>query len=275
MVQKRLSGAEGVGDRGSVGRVGSKTGAAYTDQARQRAHMRRISDRRPGNTPAHFAWSAPYPGKRPRRTREIAPREAEPRKAAGFLGNAYFSRQPDRPQRQPHMNRIATIFVIALTLGACTEQQPQKPRRDTKQSTDQISVTPSRVERLQRRAEQGDAEAQYTLGEMYYDGSVVSQNYAEAAKWTRKAAEQGHAEAQYFLGDMYYLGEGVAQSDTKSAEWTRKAAEQGHAEAQLSLGEMYAAGLGVPQNDTKAEEWTRKAAEQGHAGAQWLLEAAY
>ena len=48
-------------------------------------------------------------------------------------------------------------------------------------------------------AEQGDAEAQCGLGEMYYGGEGVPQDYAEAIKWWKLAAKQGHEEAQYNL----------------------------------------------------------------------------
>jgi len=44
-------------------------------------------------------------------------------------------------------------------------------------------------------AEQGLPLAQYNLGVMYYNGQGVPKDYAEAAKWYRKAAEQGLAEA--------------------------------------------------------------------------------
>lgn len=49
-------------------------------------------------------------------------------------------------------------------------------------------------------AEQGDALAQSQLGFMYAMGQGVFRNYAEAAKWYRKAAEQGHSEAIQWLG---------------------------------------------------------------------------
>ena len=62
------------------------------------------------------------------------------------------------------------------------------------------------------KAEQGDAKAQSNLGVMYYKGQGVTRNYAEAAKWFRKAAEQGFAEAQYNLGVMYYKGQGVTRN---------------------------------------------------------------
>jgi len=60
-------------------------------------------------------------------------------------------------------------------------------------------------------AEQGDAAAQYNLGQMYRFGKGVIQDYAEAVKWYRKAAEQGYALAQNNLGYMYANGEGVTQ----------------------------------------------------------------
>ena len=46
-----------------------------------------------------------------------------------------------------------------------------------------------------KAAEQGDAEAQTSLGLMYDNGKGVPQDYAEAVKWYRKAAEQGHLAA--------------------------------------------------------------------------------
>jgi TPR repeat protein len=49
-------------------------------------------------------------------------------------------------------------------------------------------------------AEQGNAAAQYSLGNMYDSGRGTPQNYAEALKWYHKAAEQGYAKAQNNLG---------------------------------------------------------------------------
>ena len=63
----------------------------------------------------------------------------------------------------------------------------------------------------------------------------------------REAAEQGVAEAQYSLGAMYDKGDGVPEDDFKAVKWYRKAAEQGLAEAQCDLSGMYILGLGVPK----------------------------
>jgi uncharacterized protein len=75
-------------------------------------------------------------------------------------------------------------------------------------------------------AEQGDAEAQFNLGRIYYSGEGVSQDDSEAVKWYRKAAEQGHAEAQLNLVEIYSYGEGVQQDFEEVANWHRKATEQ-------------------------------------------------
>jgi TPR repeat protein len=69
---------------------------------------------------------------------------------------------------------------------------------------------------------------------MYEHGWGVSQNYAEAMKWYRKAAEQGEATAQANLGFMYDRGQGVTEDVTQAAMWFSKAAEQGKAAAQTA-----------------------------------------
>ncbi|MFN8923757.1 MAG: tetratricopeptide repeat protein, partial [Sphingobacteriia bacterium] len=54
----------------------------------------------------------------------------------------------------------------------------------------------------------------------------------------QKAAEQGHANAQYNLGQLYEQGEGVEPSYDQAMHWYRLAAEQGHytAQSRLELG---------------------------------------
>ena len=122
-----------------------------------------------------------------------------------------------------------------------------------------------------KAAELGNADAQCALGVMYHNGYGVAQNDAEAAKWYRKAAEQGHIAAQLSLGILYDDGRGVEQDYTEAAKWYRAAAEQGNDAAQFCLGYDYEHGEGVEQSDVEAAKWYRKAAEQGYAAAQFCL----
>ena len=55
-----------------------------------------------------------------------------------------------------------------------------------------------------------------------------------AADWLRRSAEQGDPDAQYFLGNLYYNGEGVPRQQQESIRLWRQAAAQGHVESELS-----------------------------------------
>ncbi|MGB8261911.1 MAG: serine/threonine-protein kinase [Terracidiphilus sp.] len=120
-----------------------------------------------------------------------------------------------------------------------------------------------------------DAAAQNRLGLKYRDGDGVEQDYAEAARWFRKAAELGDADGQVNLGWMYEMGWGVTQNDAEAARLFRKAAEQGNADGRVNLGLMYEEGLGVAQNHAEAVRWYSMAAEQGDMGGQYNLGQAY
>jgi hypothetical protein len=87
-------------------------------------------------------------------------------------------------------------------------------------------------------AEQGDAWAQFGIGNMYKEGQGVKQNYTEALKWYRKAAVQGIANASISIAMMYRQGEGVKPDGIKVRYWVGKAAEQGDIQAQNNLSKM-------------------------------------
>ena len=83
-------------------------------------------------------------------------------------------------------------------------------------------------------------------------------------KWYRKAAEQGDADAQDSLGIMYQSGRGVKQDDVEAVNWFRRAAEQGEANAQALLGFSYLLGKGIQVNKSLAKEWFSKACDNGY-----------
>ena len=118
-----------------------------------------------------------------------------------------------------------------------------------------------------KAAEQGDVDAQYNLGDMYRYGLGVSQDYTEGVKWYRKAAEQGHVIAQYNLGNLYRYGQIVPRDYAEAAKWYRKAAEQADVDAQFNLADMYYNGQGVPQDYVEAYKWYNLAASQGDKAA--------
>ncbi len=95
-----------------------------------------------------------------------------------------------------------------------------------------LAVEPD-IEQLRKKAEAGDAKAQYKIGFLYGRGDGVPKDYQEAAKWWGLAADQGHADAQFNLAIYYYKGWGVKEDHAESVRWYRMAADQGYAKAQF------------------------------------------
>lgn len=123
------------------------------------------------------------------------------------------------------------------------------------------------AKRFREAAGQGHANAQFTLGVMYYQGDGVDQDYKEAIRWYRLAAEQGLVPAQFNVGMMHYQGDGVVQDYKEAAKWYHRVAEQGVAEAQFNLGMMYQLGQGVTQDNLSAYMWADLAASNEHTKA--------
>ena len=153
------------------------------------------------------------------------------------------------------------VTGMALICGAAITWQVNKAKANERKLVDAARV-------CRQSAEQGDAKAEYDLGEMYYYGRGVTQNYAEAVRWYQKAADQGDASGENGLAYMYSHGEGVPKDNAVALRWYRKAADEGYAKAQFNLGNMYYFGYGVPPENAEAARWYRKAADQGYAKAQ-------
>ncbi len=125
------------------------------------------------------------------------------------------------------------------------------------------------------KAEEGNAQAQFSLGGLYAAGKGVKRDPRRAAEWYRKAAEQGLAGAQYALGLDYLHGNGVDANQAEGVNWLRKAADQGMAPAQLELGYCCAEGRGLDEDDVEAAKWYRRAAQQANSDAQYRLGVCY
>ena len=90
---------------------------------------------------------------------------------------------------------------------------------------------------------------------MYEKGQGVAQDYAEAARWYRRAADGDMHIAQLSLGRLYASGHGVAHDPAEATRWYHKAADLGLASAQYELSMAYSTGQGVPQDPAAAYQW--------------------
>jgi TPR repeat protein len=116
------------------------------------------------------------------------------------------------------------------------------------------------LELLRPIADEGNPNAQYYIGLVYYN---IGKDMEAAADWFYKAATNGHANAQSALGVLYEEGTGVSKDDSKAAKWYQMAAEQGVADAQMNLAVFYHNGQGVQRDYIKAYMWYTIAIERG------------
>jgi hypothetical protein len=106
------------------------------------------------------------------------------------------------------------------------------------------------------------------IGIVIFFISLASVSHAQSEfDETKRLAEQGNVIAQMNLGNKYYVGEGVPQNFTEAVKWYRMAAKQGNAVAQNNLGMMYGIGRGLPKNFIRAYVWSSVAAAQGNEQA--------
>tara|TARA_R110002096_G_scaffold151307_4_gene313730 strand:- start:3037 stop:3690 length:654 start_codon:yes stop_codon:yes gene_type:complete len=123
----------------------------------------------------------------------------------------------------------------------------------------------------EKKALEGDAKAQYDLGDMYEHGRGIEQDYKQAMEWYSKSAQQGYAWAHIAIAQIYYEGKGVAADSAKAEEWYNKAGELDDPEMPLVLGSIYYYGKHIGRNYSVAAKWYIKAAEIGYNSAYMSL----
>ena len=165
------------------------------------------------------------------------------------------------PQSLPHhsgrvQNSLMRLIAIFLLIGVSTVSEGLSSLGSTPfDYRDPVPRDPY-SEELVKKAEAGDAVAQWNLGMCYSGGwqtstgfvecKEVKKNPEEAIKWLRKSAEQGNPEAQL---EMY----GYYVEMVKEEERTRR---------------VGSTKMPTHENLEIAEEWILKAAEGGNIAAQ-------
>ena len=160
----------------------------------------------------------------------------------------------------------------------------------------------------EKLANEGDADAQTSLGYMYQTGQAVTKDEARAIGLYEKAIKREQPYALFNLGLMYansnqYIdqdifkahelflrsavagvdlamyeialmfeqGAGCTQNFSEAAFWYEEAAKRGHLEAFNNLGVLYKEGRGVEQNFHRAYVCFSRAAEKELSAAQYNL----
>ena len=106
-----------------------------------------------------------------------------------------------------------------------------------------LAAVQEKADPLREKAEAGDAESAFYLGNEYFYGEHRKTNYTLAAYWYLKAAEKGIPEAQYNYASCLESGKGVKKNLPEAFAWYQKAAKQDFEPAMFQLAKIYVSGI--------------------------------
>lgn len=155
---------------------------------------------------------------------------------------------------------FALLFLVTPIVNAVPESMVQEDY-----------VWQDRFNERFQAAQSGDAEAQYSIGEMFEKGSGVPIDLGRAFIWYERAAKQNHQKGRFKLAYMYYRGEGTEPNPGKAFQLMEKLAKSGYARAQYYLGLMYETGIFIKRDINLATTWYQRAAVGGYTPALMAL----
>ena len=128
------------------------------------------------------------------------------------------------------------------------------------------------TEELKQLADEGDAYAQYFLGQLYRDGGLLIPDTKLAADWFYKAAYNSNlAAAQYQLGKLLLSDDAEISNPARGIAWLAAAAENGSDCAAYRLGKEYLKGEHMKKDVGKAVKYLTDADNAENQYAQYLL----
>lgn len=155
---------------------------------------------------------------------------------------------------------LAAPAAAALALAAGMAQADVKTGVDAWQRGDFAAA----VAEWRPLADQGDADAQYNLGQAYKMGRGVPSDLRIAQTWYEKAAQQGHPQAAANLGLILFQS-GERQ---RAIPWLKMAADADDPRAE------YVLGTALFNGDIAGKDWVRAYALMSRAAAQGFPPAA-
>lgn len=182
--------------------------------------------------------------------------EQQPRLSAASLNS-------DALTAIPTIDPVTTAAVGPANSYATTAERAPLPP-----ITAPVSIEPAA---LRAAADEGDRFAQFEVGAILTEGTVVEQDFAQAAAWYERSAAQGFAPAQYRLGSLYEGGRGVDSDLDMARLWYQRAAEAGNRMSMHNLASLYAGGELEDQDFAAAAHWFEEAAGRGLTDSQFNL----
>jgi len=111
---------------------------------------------------------------------------------------------------------------------------------------------------LIQAAQEGSPSAQAQLGNLYYTGLEIREDYEKAFQMYSRAAQAGNPSGFYGLGIMYEHGRFVPRDPAKAFSFFERAADLGDAPSQIRAAAMLFLGQGISPDFLKGEGYVQK-----------------
>lgn len=151
-------------------------------------------------------------------------------------------------------------------------QESQKLSGESGTAPDYAKIAKA-VKWLEESAAQENPFADYAIGRLYREGTLVAEDMEKAVFHLKRAADAGNSYAQYQLGKIYL------EEDTRNIpaaiQYLTLAAKQKNEFAAYRLGKLYLTGEELPKNTELALHYLKMAADTGNQYAQYALGKVY
>jgi TPR repeat protein len=125
----------------------------------------------------------------------------------------------------------------------------------------------------------GNADAQFNLARMYYNGEGGDRDLVQAAKWANLSADKGNRRAKGLaiqicleLAQNYIDGKDVVPSAHEAARWARQAADYGSVEGQALLGHVLFEGDDNFRQPVEGLMYLQIALARTGGNVRWILD---
>lgn len=131
-----------------------------------------------------------------------------------------------------------SIFTSPITFITCARNQKNNCMVNFLKNHGAIIDVNKKNIKFYNKAIEGNSDAQYQLGDKYYNGDGVQQSYEQAVLWYAKSAVQGNSWGEFNLAKCFQYGHGLERSLEKAKEWYTKSAAQGNEWAQKAYDSL-------------------------------------
>lgn len=107
-----------------------------------------------------------------------------------------------------------------------------------KKATDQCDMN-NIIKLYEDAINNNNYKAMYLLGDKYYSGYKIEQDYDLAMFYFKMAARFNYGRAEFNIGKMYEEGLGIIKSSEKAIEWYKLASTHGEVQALVSMADIY------------------------------------